>query len=509
VIDWKKLQNESDIRGIAIESGNEKRTLTPGIAAVISSCFIKWLCEEFNLEPGKVKISVGMDSRISGQELKQGILWGISSSGGDAYDCGLASTPAMFMSTVLKEFSCNGAVMITASHLPFNRNGFKFFTCRGGLEKEDIRRILAYASMETPPDIKHVQAPALNIMERYSEIFVDTIRKGINSSVNYNRPLEGMKIAVDAGNGCGGFFAENVLKVLGADISGSRYLEPDGMFPNHEPNPENNEAMESIQKAVLESGSELGIIFDTDVDRAAIVDSTGGIINRNRLIALIASIILEEYPGTAIVTDSVTSDGLTRFIEKTLGGIHHRFRRGYRNVINEAIRLNSEGRDCQLAIETSGHAALKENYFLDDGAYLIAKIIIKAAKLRIEKGKNITSLIEDLVQPVEEEEFRIKLLDSDFTLQGEKIIQALPDYTRKIKGWSVVPDSHEGVRISCSDGKQKGWFLLRLSLHDPVLPLNVESEVTGGVKEITKYISEFLQTFENIDYGKIKEYIRD
>ena len=509
MIDWKKLQNESDIRGIAIDSGNDKRNLSPEIAAIISSSFIKWLCEKNTVGPAKLKIAVGMDSRITGPELKLGIISGILKSGGTAYDCGLASTPAMFMSTVLDEFNCDGAVMITASHLPFNRNGFKFFTSRGGLEKDDIRKILVYASAETPSTFEQVSAPELGIMDRYSSIFIDTIRQGINSSRNYNRPLEGMKIAVDAGNGCGGFFAEKVLKPLGADISGSRYLEPDGRFPNHEPNPENNEAMESIRDAVLESKSDLGIIFDTDVDRAAIVDSTGEIINRNRLIALIASIIIEEHPGTTIVTDSVTSDGLTLFIEKTLGGIHHRFKRGYKNVINEAIRLNSEGKDCQLAIETSGHAALKENYFLDDGAYLIAKIIIKAAKLRIEKGAGITTLIKDLVQPVEEEEFRIKLLDADFASQGKKIIQALMDYTEKVNGWFIVPNSYEGVRISCRDKKQKGWFLLRLSLHDPVLPLNVESEVTGGVKLITMDIIEFLKTIDNIDYGKIKEFIKD
>lgn len=508
MIDWKKLQNESDIRGIAIESGNEKKNISPEIAAVISSCFIKWLCEKNTSVPEKLKVAVGMDSRITGPELKHGIISGIKKSGAAAFDCGLASTPAMFMSTVLGEFRCDGAVMITASHLPFNRNGFKFFTAGGGLEKDDIRKILSYASEENVTAIEQVPAPMLPVMDRYSEIFIDTIRKGINSSLNYNRPLEGMKIAVDAGNGCGGFFAEKVLRPLGADTSGSRFLDPDGRFPNHEPNPENIEAMESIRKAVMESESDLGIIFDTDVDRAAIVDSKGEIINRNRLIALISSIILEEHPGTTIVTDSVTSDGLTLFIEKVLGGIHHRFKRGYKNVINEAIRLNNEGIDCQLAIETSGHAALKENYFLDDGAYLIAKIIISAAKLRLEKGVSITSLIKELVQPVEEEEFRIRLLDVDFATQGKKIIQALVDYTAKVKGWLVAPNSYEGVRIACAEENQKGWFLLRMSLHDPVLPLNVESEVKGGAREITGHLAEFLGSIPDIDYGKIKEYIK-
>jgi len=509
VIDWKKLQNGSDIRGVAIESGDEKVNLTPEIASMIASSFVKWLCDKKKINVKELKIAVGMDSRITGPVLKKGIISGIVKSGGTAFDCGLASTPAMFMSTVINEFSCDGAVMITASHLPFNRNGFKFFTSDGGLENNDIKKILEAASSEESFFDENISSSKINLMDKYSEIFIGKIKKDINSKVNYGKPLAGMKIAVDAGNGAGGFFAEKVLIPLGADTSGSRFLDPDGRFPNHEPNPENDEAMESIRDAVMQSGSDLGIIFDTDVDRAAVVDGSGIIINRNTLIALAASIVLAEHPGTTIVTDSVTSDGLTVFIEKNLGGKHHRFKRGYKNVINEAIRLNAEGEECHLAIETSGHGALKENFFLDDGAYLIAKIIIMAAKLRIEKGKSIMNLVSDLVQPVEEEEFRIRLQEDDFASQGERIIKKLEGYVKLNKGWSIAPDSFEGVRVSCSGDDQKGWFLLRLSLHDPVLPLNVESEAAGGVKEITKRIVEFLKSIEKIDYSSILKYIAD
>jgi len=506
-LELKKLQNGSDIRGVAIETADEKINLSPGIASMIASSFVKWLASVKKKEIKNLKIAVGMDSRITGPALKKGIISGVTNSGAAAFDCGLASTPAMFMSTVIEELRCDGAVMITASHLPFNRNGFKFFISDGGLEKEDIKSILAGTTFEQPFLDENISSKTIALMDKYSEIFIDKIRKGINSKADFNRPLNGMKIAVDAGNGAGGFFAEKVLVPLGADTSGSRFLEPDGRFPNHEPNPENDQAMESIREAVLQSGSDLGIIFDTDVDRAAVVDGSGAIINRNTLIALASAIVLEEHPGTTVVTDSVTSDGLTAFIENKLGGKHHRFKRGYKNVINESIRLNSEGEESHLAIETSGHGALKENFFLDDGAYLIAKIIIMAARLRIERGKSIMSLVDGLVQPVEEEEFRIKLLDEDFVQQGETVINALKEYVRHIDGWSIAPKSYEGVRVSCAGEKESGWLLLRMSLHDPVLPLNIESEVSGGVKEIASKLTEFLKEFENIDFKKIEEYV--
>ena len=129
--------------------------------------------------------------------------------------------------------------------------------------------------------------------------------------------------------------------------------------------------------------------------RAACVDAKGNEINRNRLVALASYIALKNNPGGVIVTDSVTSDGLCEFIEKKLGGVHHRFKRGYKNVIDEAIRLTEEGKTAPLAIETSGHAAFSENYYLDDGAYLITKIIIEAARL-FKENSSVDEIIKDL-----------------------------------------------------------------------------------------------------------------
>ena len=132
-----------------------------------------------------------------------------------------------------------------------------------------------------------------------------------------------MRILVDAGNGAGGFFTSKVLEPLGADTTGSQFLDPDGRFPNHVPNPEDPAAMASTSEAVLRNNADMGIVFDTDVDRSGIVDKNGAAINKNSLIALMSAITLREFPGSTVVTDSVTSTGLTQFIEK-LGGKHFR-----------------------------------------------------------------------------------------------------------------------------------------------------------------------------------------
>jgi phosphomannomutase len=425
---------------------------------------------------------------------------GIIRTGAQAVDCGMASTPAMFMATVLDGCHCTGSAMLTASHLPFNRNGIKFFSADGGLDKKDITRILIEADKGSIADSAGPGSVSeFDLMSAYSDFLVNSIRKGVNHPLSYDRPLSGFRILVDAGNGAGGFFATKVLEVLGANTAGSLFLDPDGTFPNHAPNPEDDKAMSFLQGAVVDQKADLGIMFDTDVDRAAAVGPDGSTIHRNSLIALISAIVLEEHPGTVIVTDSVTSDGLAEFITGQLGGEHHRFKRGYKNVINEAIRLNREGKECHLAIETSGHAALKENYFLDDGAYLMVRILIKMALMRL-RGQHLSDLIGNLKHPAESKEFRIRIKAADFKPYGEQVLSLLTEFAEHIPGWSLVPDNYEGVRVSCGPDHGNGWFLIRMSLHDPVLPLNVESNSEGGILQITSMLKPFLAGFEALEF---------
>lgn len=308
------------------------------------------------------------------------------------------------------------------------------------------------------------------------------------------RPLEGMKITVDAGNGAGGFYARKVLQPLGADVSSSQYLDPDGMFMNHAPNPEDREAMQSVAMRTLTSSSDLGLIFDTDVDRSAAVDHRGREIARNGIVAMAAALVAEEHPGSTVVTDSITSRQLTRFLEEDLGLRHLRFRRGYRNVINKAVELNEAGTDCQLAIETSGHAALKENYFLDDGAYLATKIVIRAARLKAE-GKTLASLIETLEDPAEEKEVRIPVTAPDFASYGQQVLDDLKRYAEDTEGMSLEEPNYEGVRINFP----AGWCLLRKSLHDPLLPMNIAADEAGGAEEILDCMRQFLSAYDGLD----------
>lgn len=494
---WSQFKSGTDIRGVASEGvEGQSVNLTNEVITDITKGFVKWLCDKTGKNSTELTVAVGRDSRISGPRIMEQVEKALMAGGVQVLNCGLASTPSMFMTTV--DLKCDGAVQITASHHPFNRNGLKFFTVDGGLESEDITALLENAENKNFVDnCSGGTTKTVDYMSQYCKHLRDMICKGVNSK-NYDKPLEGFKIVVDAGNGAGGFYADKVLAPLGADTTGSQFLEPDGMFPNHVPNPEDAVAMSFISKAVLDNKADLGVIFDTDVDRGGAVDSTGNEINRNRLVAVAAAIALENAKGGTIVTDSTTSAGLKAFIEEDLHGKHHRFKRGYKNVINEAIRLNKEGIDCPLAIETSGHAAMRENYFLDDGAYLCTKIIIKMAQLR-SQGKDISDLTATLKEPVESREIRFKITDSDFRATGNRIIKELEEYAKAQHGWLLADDSREGVRVSFGENDGDGWFLLRLSVHDPIMPLNVESNKSGGIDIILDKLMAFLRNCSGLE----------
>ena len=492
-MEYDSLKSGTDIRGVASDLGGKSVNLSPEAVYDITAAFVVWYVNKFNREASSLKIAVGRDSRITGPAIAQSVKNALVDAGVTVLDCSMASTPAMFMTTI--DLNSDAAIQITASHHPFDRNGLKFFIPQGGLDGSDISEIVEIADRE---ESVISEQKGLVVPVDYMSGYAMRLRRMICEAVGKTedeQPLKGYKIVVDAGNGAGGFYAKEVLERLGADITGSQFLEPDGMFPNHIPNPENKEAMESICSAVINSKADLGIIFDTDVDRAGCVGSDGAEINRNRLIALSAYIAAGGRKDAYIVTDSVTSDGLKEFIENDLGCVHYRYRRGYKNVINKAIELTEQGKDCPLAIETSGHAALKENYFLDDGAYLVTKIVIELAK-----GKDLAGIISSLKLPVEEREVRFNITTPQFKEYGLKVIDELEKYALTRSDFTVADDNREGIRISTKNG----WFLLRLSVHDPVMPLNFESDVTGGVDKDINDIKDFFEKFEFLDISALK-----
>ena len=141
--EWKRLKSGTDIRGVALPEGGRTVDLTDETVERIAAAFARWLSDKAGKPAAELTVSVGRDSRLSGPRIREAVIRALAARGVRAMDCGLASTPAMFMTTV--DLGCDAALQITASHHPWHRNGLKFFLPSGGLEGSDIGEILAYA----------------------------------------------------------------------------------------------------------------------------------------------------------------------------------------------------------------------------------------------------------------------------------------------------------------------------------------------------------------------------
>ncbi|KAH1122343.1 hypothetical protein J1N35_005503 [Gossypium stocksii] len=545
----RRLQNGSDVRGVALECEKGRTVdLTPPAVEAIAESFGEWTIKALEKERGRpaedVTVSLGKDPRISGASLSVAVFAGLARAGCLTFDMGLATTPACFMSTLLPPFAYDASIMMTASHLPYTRNGLKFFTKKGGLTSPEVEEICDKAARKYANRLTKVSTmlnsppKKVDFMRAYAKHLRDIIKERVNHRIHYDTPLKGFQIIVNAGNGSGGFFTWDVLDQLGADTFGSLHLNPDGMFPNHIPNPEDKTAMALTRAAVLENTADLGIVFDTDVDRSGVVDNNGNPINGDKLIALMSAVVLKEHPGTTIVTDARTSMELTRFITDR-GGHHCLYRVGYRNVIDKGVHLNQDGVETHLMMETSGHGALKENYFLDDGAYMVVKIIIEMVRMRLEgSDEGIGSLIKDLEEPLESIELRMNIISEPkyAKARGREVIEAFRSYIEEgqLKGWELdacgdcwvsegcLVDSNDSpaaidahmyrAKVSNEKNEEIGWVHIRQSIHNPNIAINMQSSVPGGCQLMTKvFRDKFLMASgmgKILDFSQVDKYAR-
>ncbi|KAK6146769.1 hypothetical protein DH2020_020638 [Rehmannia glutinosa] len=433
----RRLQNGSDVRGVAVDGEKWRQVdLTPPAVEAIAESFGEWVVGELERERGgggaaAVRVSLGRDPRISGGVLSAAVFAGLGRAGCAVFDMGLATMPACFMSLSNCVFG-----QMTASHLPYTRNGLKFFTRKGGLTSPQVEEICDKAArkyanrLAKVSTVLRIKPTRVDFMSAYAKHLRDIIKQRVNHPLHYDFPLQGFQIIVNAGNGSGGFFTWDVLDKLGADTFGSLHLNPDGMFPNHIPNPEDKTAMALTRAAVLENRADLGIVFDTDVDRSGVVDKQGNPINGDKLIALMSAIVLKEHPNTTIVTDARTSMALTRFIADR-GGRHCLYRVGYRNVIDKGVQLNRDGVEAHLMMETSGH-----------GAYMVVKIIIEMVRMKLEgSDEGIGSLIKDLEEPLESVELRMNILSEPrfAKAKGVEAIEEFRNYLEqgRLEGWEL------------------------------------------------------------------------
>lgn len=200
----RRLQNGSDVRGVALE-GEKGRVvdLTPAAVEAIAESFGEWVIrgmERPSDKVEKVRVSLGRDPRVSGMSLSVAVFSGLARAGCLVIDMGLATTPACFMSTVLEPFSYDASIMMTASHLPYTRNGLKFFTKRGGLTSPEVEEICneaatKYVNRSTKVStLLNASSIKVEFMRAYAEHLRDIIKERVNHPTHYDKPLKGFQV---------------------------------------------------------------------------------------------------------------------------------------------------------------------------------------------------------------------------------------------------------------------------------------------------------------------------
>jgi phosphomannomutase len=477
----------------------------------------------------------------------------------------------------------DASVMITASHLPEDRNGLKFFSkllpeCGGGggggFEQSHIQQLAAsamdcavdcYNRATLPPSSGKGAVMCtgghVNWMPAYAATLKRAIQRqiGSNSGSSSDKPLQGLSIVLNAGHGSGGFF-EQVLQDLGADTTGSIGCTPiindddeDGdmmasgsstttsSFPNGVPNPEYPAMYTATVQACRDVRADLGIMLDTDADRCAFVvpsRSNGGDVsdgdyeplNRNRLIALLGVVFAKEYPGSTVVTCSVTSEGVSNFLQDHLGLKHVRYLKGYANVIRKAkeITYSTETKDvAELAIETSGHCAMRENNYIDDGTYTAVKVVSLLAQQQQQQQQQSKSksLLLDLISEMKElavlDELRFPTLDAslntmrdvfDFCALAIEQAAAMNKDDDSTNTWELDTENLEGIRVRFGKDRADGqFFMLRKSLHDPIISLQIEGTSRTSVQEniiqpLWQLFNQDEQIMANLDLSVLQKY---
>ncbi|GGT43917.1 phosphomannomutase/phosphoglucomutase [Streptomyces chromofuscus] len=433
-VDLSGLVKAYDVRGTVPDQLDED------LARLFGAAFVE--------VTGADAIVVGHDMRPSSPGLARAFAEGAAGRGADVTEIGLCSTDGLYFAS--GKLQRPGA-MFTASHNPAQYNGIKM--CRAGAapvgQETGLREIREFverwsageplpAAARTPGSLTQ-----RNMLGEYAAHLLGLV------DLSAVRPL---KIVVDAGNGMGGLTTPAVFRDLPVDLV-PMYFELDGTFPNHEANPLDPKNIVDLQHKVRETGADMGLAFDGDADRCFVVDERGEPVSPSAITALIATRLLAEHPGSAVIHNLITSRAVPEAVREH-GGTPVRTRVGHSFIKAEMAR-----NDAVFGGEHSAHYYFRDFWFADTGMLAALHVVAALGGRQVPLSALVTEY-------------------QRYAASGE-INRVVVDQTRAIAAVSeafagrdgVVADELDGLTISTAEW----WFNLRPSNTEPLLRLNVEA----------------------------------
>jgi phosphomannomutase len=435
-----------DIRGLYGEQ------IDANAAEQIGRAFVRVLATLAGRAPDGLRIGLGRDMRLTAPELARRYRDGMVAEGASVLDAGMVGTEMLYF--LVGSRGLDGGLMCTASHNPKPYTGAKLvregaIALSGDHGIQDIRRAIEDGLAEAGGRVRSGSVEEVDVSAEFREATLAFIEPA---------NVKPLKVVVDGGNGMAGRMVGPVLERLGLDLV-TTYWEPDGEFPDHEPNPLLEENRRFIVDKVRETGADLGIAWDGDADRCFFIDDGGRFVDGDFLTAILAEHLLAKAPGSSVLYDVRASRAVPDTIARA-GGTAHANRVGHAFF---KTRMRDEG--AIFGGEVSGHYYFHGFYNADSGT-IPALLVLE--KLSVE-GKTMSELLE----PYRSAYFISGEINSE-VVDGEAKMAELE------RRYSDARISHlDGVSIDYDD-----WhFNVRPSNTEPLLRLCLESLVSEADME--------------------------
>ncbi len=458
-----------DIRGIAQATPKSPADLTPETIYLIGKAAGSYLQTKY----GAKNIVVGADCRLTSKELQDAYIKGLSETGLNVTNIGLAISPLIYWAVCALGY--DAGTNITASHNPKEYNGLKIVSKNAhSVCGDELQEILKLITEE-----KFIKAQIPGTIEEKNIIpqYLDDLTK----RVKVTRKL---KIVVDAGNGTAGIFAPEFLRKIGCEVI-ELYCNLDGNFPNHEANPEELANMQDLIKAVLDNQADLGIGFDGDGDRVGVVNEKGELYSSDYILLMFVRDLVTRIKNPQIVFDVKTSQVVIEDI-KLHEAIPVMCKTGHSFIENKMKEIGSP-----LAGEVSGHLFFGENYYGFDDALLAAG---KVVEILSAETHPMSQMFNSLPKVFTTPEFKAHCPDD----KKFQIVENLVKHFSEIYPHIVI----DGIRVNFDE---TSWGAVRASNTSPNLTLRFEAQTEERLKEIQAIMVEELKKYPEVslDWYKV------
>lgn len=448
------IYREYDIRGIYEKELNEQSVVRIGYA----------LASKIDGE----YVAVGYDARSHSPILFEYLVHGLNAGGKKVLDMGMVPTPVNYFTNYQEwdGITTSASIMITGSHNPSEYNGFKITVDKAPFFSEDIYALGRECEMmELPAKVKR-DVTKIDALTRYIDFIVNEFQhlKGMNT-----------KIVYDCGNGVAGIVTEDIFAQLELKTKGL-YVDPDGTFPNHHPDPSEEHNLEDVKKLLATDG-DIAFAYDGDADRIAVLTHKNNI--KGDMMALLYSMkmdkptVVGEVKCSQVMYDELERRGATAIMYKT----------GHSN-----LKVKMKEVDADLACEVSGHVFFKNRYFgYDDAIYATLRMLEL-----IHDGIDLDAELAKLPQVFSTEEIKVKTTEA----QKFKIIDAVKEMLKNPPAnFPIIKNiiDVDGVRINF----ENGWGLVRASNTTPVLVTRFESTSQESAKLYEKAINDLIIEAKN------------